>query len=72
MEREPDSLADRAEVADTVTRLFINTDERNWEGVADCFATKVLFDMSSLSGIKPSRVSPKKIVDQWESGLRGL
>ena len=39
MESEPDSLIDRAEVADTVTRLFINTDERNWEGVADCFAT---------------------------------
>src|ERR1039458_1985614 len=72
MASETDSLVDRAEVSDTVTRLFINTDERNWDGVTDCFASKVLFDMSSLSGSKPSRVSPKKIVDQWESGLKGL
>ncbi len=72
MENGANVLIDRAAVADTVTRLFVNTDERNWKGVADCFASKVLFDMSSLSGSKPSRVGPKKIVDQWESGLRGL
>src|SRR5271169_3145653 len=69
---EPTSLTDRAEVADTVTRLFVNTDERNWQGVADCFAPKVLFDMSSLSASRPSKVSSKKIVDQWTAGLRGL
>jgi hypothetical protein len=66
------ALLERAGVVDTVTRLFVNTDERNWKGVIDCFADRVLFDMSSLSGSKPSRVSPKKIADQWESGLRGL
>jgi hypothetical protein len=72
MDAEPTDLVDRAEVADTVTRLFVNTDEGNWTGVADCFAPKVLFDVSSLSGSKPSKVSSKKIVDQWSSGLRGL
>lgn len=72
MGSEAGALAEREEVADTVTRLFVNTDERNWEGVSECFAPRVLFDMSSLTGGKPSRVSPKKIVDQWESGLRGL
>jgi hypothetical protein len=73
MEIDPIAIIiDRAEVANTVTRLFVNTDERNWKGVTDCFASKVLFDMSSLSGSKPSRLSPKRIVDQWESGLRGL
>jgi hypothetical protein len=63
---------DRGRVTDTVTRLFVNTDERNWQGVLECFASRVLFDMSSMTGVKPSRVNPKKIVDQWESGLRGL
>jgi hypothetical protein len=65
-------VVERLEVADTVTRLFVNTDERNWDGVVECFAPKVLFDMSSLSGSRPSRVSPKRIADQWESGLKGL
>lgn len=60
MDAEPMALADRVEVADTVTRLFVNTDEGNWTGVADCFAPKVLFDMSSLSGSKPSKVPPRR------------
>ncbi len=67
-----DGAMERSEVADTVTRLFVNTDERNWDGVVECFAPKVLFDMSSQSGSRPSRVSPKRIADQWESGLKGL
>ena len=66
------ALVERTQVADTVTRVFVNTDEGDWKGVTDCFAPKVLFDMSSLTGTKPSRVSSKKIADQWESGLRGL
>ena len=72
MDSAGSDLLERTQVADTVTRLFVNTDERNWKGVMDCFAPKVLFDVSSLSGSKPSRVSSKKIADQWESGLRGL
>ncbi len=72
METKGGPLAERAEVEDTVTRLFVNTDERNWQGVTQCFAAKVLFDTSSLNGNRPSRVSSKRITDQWESGLRGL
>jgi hypothetical protein len=62
----------REEVGDLVTRLFVSTDERRWDDVADCFASKVLFDMSSFGGSKPSRTTPKRIVELWRSGLKGM
>lgn len=40
--------------------------------MAGYFAPKVLLDMSSVNGVKPSRTSPKKIAEQWESGVKGL
>jgi hypothetical protein len=72
MDEEMAALASREEVTELVTRLFVSTDEKRWDDVAACFAAKVLFDMSSLSGAKASRTSPKRIVEQWESGLKGM
>ena len=72
MDSDVAALNARQEVADLITRIFVSTDERRWEDVADCFAPKVLFDMSSLGGGRASRTTPKKITDQWESALRGL
>lgn len=72
MENEQTTLEARTEVADTVTRLFVNIDEGNWEGLAGYFAPKVLFDLSSLTGSRPTRVGPKRTVEHLESGVRGL
>ena len=72
MEGGEGDLADRQMVADLVTRLFISGDERRWDEMLDYFAPKVLLDMSSVSGVKPSRTSPKKIAELWESGVKGL
>lgn len=72
VEEGEDAIVERQTVADLVTRLFISGDERRWEEMLGYFATKVLLDMSSVSGAKPSRTSPKKIAEQWESGVRGL
>ncbi len=72
MEEEMALAASREEAAELVTRLFVSIDEKRWEDVARCFAAKVLFDMASLNGAKASRTSPKRIVEQWESGLKGL
>ncbi len=41
-------------VIDTVSRLFINTDNRDWPRVKALFAPRVLFDMTSSPG--PARV----------------
>jgi hypothetical protein len=64
--------SDREEVSDLVKRLFVSGDERRWKDVVACFSPKVLLDMSSSGGGKPSRTSPKRIAEIWESGVKGL
>jgi hypothetical protein len=72
MERKLQKMIDRTEIIETINRLFIGTDNRDWERVKSCFAPKVLFDMSSLSGNAPEEVTPDAIAAAWESGLRPL
>jgi hypothetical protein len=43
-------LMDRQAAQDTVTRLFVHTDNREWDKVSDLIAPRVLFDMASLVG----------------------
>jgi hypothetical protein len=59
-------------VIETVNRLFIATDNRDWSGVRTCFSDTVLFDMTSVAGGQPVRTTPHNIVDGWEEGLKGL
>ena len=59
-------------VIETVTRLFINTDNRDWPKVKALFASKVLFDMTSLAGGQPATITPQEIVDGWDKGLKAL
>jgi hypothetical protein len=59
-------------VISTVNLLFINTDERKWQAVSDCFADEVLFDMTSMVGGETMKLTPQQIVDTWDTGLKGL
>lgn len=59
-------------VIETVNRLFINTDNRDWPKVKALFAPRVLFDMTSLAGGQPATISPQEIVDGWDKGLKAL
>ena len=70
MDAELQTLIDKDRIAEVVHRLFVRTDERDWAGVRECFADEVLFDMTSLSGGEPARLSPQQITDGWEEGLR--
>lgn len=72
MENEIQKVIDRAEIIETINRLFIGTDNRDWELVKSCFAHTVLFDMTSLSGGDPEDVTPDAIVAAWDSGLKPL
>jgi len=54
---DPAALADRQEIVDAITSLFIATDEKNWPAALACFADQVLFDMSSLTG-SPAAATP--------------
>ncbi len=67
-----DKINQRDEIIETANRLFIYTDQRNWEGIKAILADEVLFDMTSMSGGSPVMLKPPQIVDMWEEGLKKL
>lgn len=67
-----DKINQRDEIIETANRLFIYTDQRNWEGIKAILADEVLFDMTSMSGGSPVMLKPQQIADMWEEGLKKL
>lgn len=72
MDKEIAALLDRTKIIETINQLFIGTDTRDWNLVKSCFATSVLFDMSSLGAGPPKQTTPAEIVSAWETGLKPL
>ncbi len=66
------SAVDRERAVETVNRLFIYTDNRDWQKVKALFTPAVYFDMTSMTGGQPSIVTPQEIVDGWDKGLKIL
>lgn len=64
-----DLLIERERVREVVTRLFVHTDEKDWSRARLCFADEVLFDMESMTGEAPQKVSAESIVASWEKSL---
>lgn len=56
----------------TIIRLFVSTDQRNWNAVEQCFATKVVVDYASMNGKPAVSVAPSEIVHSWMSILPGF
>jgi hypothetical protein len=67
-----DAITEKDRVIETVNRLFISTDNRDWARVKTLFASRVLFDMTSLAGGQPANITPQEIVDGWDRGLKAL
>ena len=67
-----ENLLEKEKVTETVNRLFIGTDNRDWDTVRQIFASEVLFDMTSVTGGKPVTLTPQEIVAAWEKGLKPL
>jgi hypothetical protein len=65
-------LLEKDRIIDVINQLFIATDKRDWPAVRRCFAEAVLFDMTSLTGGTPSRLTPEQIAAGWEDGLRAI
>ncbi|NUM80880.1 nuclear transport factor 2 family protein [bacterium] len=65
-------LTDQNAVMNVTNDLFISTDNRDWDKVRICFADTVLFDMTSLAGGEPARLTPRQITDAWDAGLKEL
>jgi 3-phenylpropionate/cinnamic acid dioxygenase small subunit len=69
---DPAALADRQEIVDAITSLFIATDEKNWPAALACFADQVHFDMSSLTGSPAATVPADSIVEGWKMVLGAI
>jgi hypothetical protein len=65
-------LIEKDAIVGTINRLFVATDSRDWEAVKACFAPRVLFDMTSMTGGEPVERTPQEIADAWAEGLRPL
>lgn len=66
------TLIDRQDVVDTITKLFVFTDTRRWGDVKALFADKVDFDMTSLAGGAPVVMTPDAITAAWDAGLKPI
>jgi len=66
------AVLEKDAVIGVINQLFINTDNRNWVKVKECFAPEVHFDMTSLAGGEPSTLTPQQIVETWDAGLKAL
>ncbi len=74
-EKEADltEARDQKELTDLVNRLFMYTDNRNWEGLHnEVFSSTVLFDMES-AGAGPARtMTAQEITAMWNQGFQGV
>lgn len=64
-----EELSSRQAIVDTIVKLFVATDERDWATVEECFADAVHFDMTSLAGGEPLTLIPPEIAAAWSEGL---
>ena len=66
------NLLEKDKVTEVVNRLFISTDNRDWDTVSQIFTSKVLFDMTSMVGGEPMTLTSQEIVNSWEKGLKPI
>ncbi len=61
------TLEDRFEIIDTATRMMWSIDTRDWEGLGDVFADKVVLDFTSYWGGEPQTATPEQVVTDWSA-----
>ncbi len=59
-------------IQETVTRVFVNTDQQNWNGVEAQFATEVILDYESMTGNPANKLNPTEITSTWKTVLPGF
>ena len=72
MSKDLENLVERTRIIEQINRLFISTDNRDWDAVKNCFASTVMFDMSSMGAGEPKQLSPDDIVAMWDAGSKPL
>ena len=72
LESKMNALLEEKSAIEMVNRLFVSTDNRDWDAVKDVFAAEVRFDMTSMVGGEPVTMTPADIVAAWDKGLKPL
>ena len=63
----------REQIIEVVNKLFLYTDNRQWDKIIDeVFTDSVLFDMSSAGGGEAAILNAKEICNNWNKGLQGI
>jgi hypothetical protein len=63
----------REEIVELAVKLFVFTDEQNWDGLSkEVFTETVVFDMSSLGGNGAEKTSSSSIIENWKKSFEGL
>lgn len=55
-----------------VTRLFVYTDQHEWEKLENIFAERVVLDYSSFTGAPAAELTAGQIVQAWRAFLPGF
>jgi len=67
-----ESIAARLAVEDTVVRMFVATDERDWTTLEGCFTDPFTLDMTSMTGGSPATLTPRDVARAWAQGFEPL
>lgn len=59
-------------IIETVNKLFIGADEKNWKMVSSVFNDKVWLDYTSMTGGEPAELTSGQIIDSWKASLPGF
>ncbi len=63
----------REQIVEVVNKLFIYTDEQDWESLqAEVFTNEVLFDMVSVGAKTVETKTSEEITQMWDAGFDGL
>lgn len=65
-------FTEREQIVEVVNKLFVYTDNLQWDELQDEVFTPIVFlDMTSLGG-EASEITSKQICDQWKLGFEGI
>jgi len=63
----------REQITEVVNKLFVYTDEQNWEKLrSEVFDDTVFVDMVSVGAEKAATMTSQEICDMWQEGFKGL
>ena len=63
---------EKSKINETVTQLFVATDNKDWNKVQNIFAELVELDYSSMNRNPAVKLTPKQITESWKTILPGF